>query len=90
MWLALAADTKLSGHSHQIGQRVRVHFLHDVGTVHLYGFLRGAQFRTSLLVEQPGRYQGEHFPFARGQRLVATVKQLEFLVRSFSSRGCAR
>ena len=57
------------GHSDQIGQRPRAHFLHDVAPMDLHGNLGKSQLGSYLLVHEAGSDQSQNVPLARGQGL---------------------
>jgi hypothetical protein len=40
-------------HPHQVSERIRLHFLHDLPTVCLYRDLADAQLATNLFIQQP-------------------------------------
>src|ERR1700737_3404023 len=57
------------GHSDQIGQRPRTHFLHDVSTVDLHGNLSKTNLGCYLFVHEAGSDQSQNLPLAGGQGL---------------------
>src|SRR5882757_4208378 len=63
----LATDPQRFGHSHQIGQRPRLHFSHRMPAMDLHRDFAHAQFAGDLLVHEALRYERHHFPLARGQ-----------------------
>ena len=62
-----ASDLSLDGrkfeqasHLHQLGQRLRLHLLHDMGALHFDGTFRGPKLGRNLLVEQAGHDPSVH------------------------------
>src|SRR3989440_10678493 len=58
-------------HSHQVGERARGHFPHDMPAVNLDGNLAQPQFAGDLLVHQAGSDEAHHLAFALGQAIEA-------------------
>src|SRR5882672_5123931 len=54
-------------HSHELGQRSRVHLPHDLATVNLHRHLAQAQFRCDLLVGSPDDNKRHDLPLALGK-----------------------
>src|SRR3954451_10248778 len=57
--------------THEIGERCRSHFLHDVPSMNLQRDLADPQFSGSLLVEKTAHHERQHLSFARRQVEVA-------------------
>jgi hypothetical protein len=53
--LVWAVELKQLGHSHQVGQRPRAHFLHDVAAVYLHGNLGETDLCRDRLFMSPKR-----------------------------------
>ena len=61
------------GHSYEIGQGIRLHFLHNAATVNLNCRLAKLKFPGDLLVRQSFRDQVHDFDFASGEFRKALV-----------------
>src|ERR1700721_2010248 len=67
--------------SHQIGQRLRSHFLHDMPTMNFHGNLGKSKFGCYLFVHEAGGYQSQNLPLAGGQGLKQRLQVDDYLVR---------
>ena len=70
----LICGPEFARHSHQVGEGIRFHFLHDPPAVRLYRDFADTQFRANLFIEQTGDNQGHDLPFSKSQRCVAVPK----------------
>src|SRR4029077_13612289 len=61
-----------AGELDELGERARLHLLHDAGAVHLDRLLRNAQPAPDLLVQHSGHHEGEDlgFPWGEGRDTV--------------------
>src|SRR5215831_1047555 len=64
-------NTEHFRHPHQVGQRARGHFPHDMPAMDLDGNLAQSQFARDLFVHQAGGDQAHHLAFAFGQAVEA-------------------
>src|SRR6516162_2538316 len=64
-------DTQEFRHPHQVGERARGHFPHDMPAMDLDGNLAQPQFAGDLLVHQAGSDEAHHLAFALGQAVEA-------------------
>src|SRR5215471_4655327 len=64
-------NTEHFRHPHQVGQRARGHFPHDMPAMDLDGNLAQPQFARDLFVHQAGGDQAHHLAFAFGQAVEA-------------------
>ena len=65
----------LSG-AHQIGDRLRFHFIHNPAAVDLDGLLAGSELIGDLLVQQAANHQRHHLAFPRGQHRVTLCNRI--------------
>src|ERR1700675_378080 len=71
-WSALGlgpANSERFGLSHQIGQRVRTHLLHNMPAMDLHGNLGKSEFGCYLFVHEAGRYRSQNLSLAGTQGL---------------------
>ena len=66
--VSLAAAAKVNDHTHEIGQRVGLHFCHDLGAVILYGAGARAQHMTNRFARIPLDEHIHDFALSLGQR----------------------
>jgi len=62
-----SGDAEPIRHSHQLGQRFRLHLAHDIAAMNLHGNLANVEIGGDLLVQTAGHHQRHHFSFARAQ-----------------------
>jgi hypothetical protein len=49
----LTRGPKFASHPHQVGERIRFHFLHDLPTMCLYRDLADTELAANLFIQQP-------------------------------------
>jgi hypothetical protein len=62
------------GHTDQISQRFRHHFVHDVTAMKLDSFLSGSQFRGDLFIEHSRNDTRRHFALTRRKQFVTRTQ----------------
>ena len=62
------------GHDDQLGQGVRLHFLHHPRPMHLYGLFDDPELSGDLLVQQPFHDEPENLALTERQRLDALLQ----------------
>ena len=70
----MRADLKVLRHSHQIGQRLGMHFVHYPPAMDFDRVFGYVQFGCNLFVKEPGNYVLHNFLFARSERVIQILQ----------------
>src|SRR5947209_8517689 len=57
-------------HPHKFGKRASLHFMHDLGSMNLYGDFAGPKLGGNLLIKESGNHQTHYLSLAPCQRLI--------------------
>src|ERR1700754_1246420 len=68
-------ETEPRRHADELGDRRRLHLLHDVRAMGFDRSLRRRQIESDLLVQHAGDDAGHHFALARGETLVPLAQR---------------
>src|SRR5258706_4799399 len=84
-----ARDSELVGHPHQLRQRPRDHFVHDLAPMNADGDLAGTEVSGGLLVREACDHEGKDLPFTRREQSVMLLQLDQFgsLLPRFSING---
>src|SRR5438309_7531029 len=78
-------DAEARGEADQLGDRSRLHLLHEMPALLLDGDFARPELARDLLVEETSDDPSQHVPLARGQQGVPASKRGELL--TFAARG---